>query len=228
MRLECPDGCHNYDTIGTQATGTALDVEEFLHPHVSPEPGLRQHKAIRPDELERNAVCNNGGVALCDVREWSAMNQHGGALEGLHQCGLHAILHEHCHGTCTPNILRRDVLASLALCNHNLPNALPEVLQVRCKGQDGHAFTGYSDIVSGFPGNALLRWPLSNCDLPQITVVGVHNSTPCDCVWVNVQACKPALLLLRQVKGVRLGDAKLGKALQHWRGEVARTAIVSG
>ena len=62
-----------------------LDVEELFHADVCAEAGLGDDEAVLANELEGNLVRQDGGVAVGDVGEGTAMHEYRSALHRLHE-----------------------------------------------------------------------------------------------------------------------------------------------
>ena len=81
MHLKGTGSCNNDSSIGLEPAGSAFDVAELLHAHVGAEATLSENVSSTAGfvaffcacELERNAVSEDGRVAMGDVGEWSSM-----------------------------------------------------------------------------------------------------------------------------------------------------------
>ena len=93
VELERAYRAHEHGERGTQARGAALDVEELLAAHVGAESRLCKDIAVLTDELESELISDDRGVAVGDVGKGPAVDEGGGALEGLH-CRRHKCIHE--------------------------------------------------------------------------------------------------------------------------------------
>jgi hypothetical protein len=97
--------------VGDQPAVAALDVEEFLHADVGAEAGLGEHVALRPDQLERDLVGDDRGVAVGDVGKRPGMDERGRAFQRLHQVGLDGVLHQHGQRARAADVLGGDRVA---------------------------------------------------------------------------------------------------------------------
>ena len=89
MILERADGRNDDDSVGVEARGAALDVEELLGAEVGGE-------ACFGDGIVAQAHCGLSGLdgvaAMSDVCERAAVDERGSAFERLDHVGLDGIL----------------------------------------------------------------------------------------------------------------------------------------
>ena len=99
------------DRVRPDVPEPAHDVHELLHPHVRGEAALGDD-VVR--ELQRDAVGDEGVVAVRDVRERPAVHERRLALERLHEVRLDRLLQQHRHRAGRADLLRGDRLAAAA------------------------------------------------------------------------------------------------------------------
>ena len=83
MHLERASGSDDDGRVGFQTANAALDVAELLHTHVGAEPALGEDvpdavggvAVFGTGEFERDAVSEDGGVAVCDVGEGAGVDE---------------------------------------------------------------------------------------------------------------------------------------------------------
>jgi len=94
VHLEGTNGSDNDGAVGLEARSAALDVEELLATNISTEASLGDTETVLTNEPQRHLVSNDRAVTMGNVGKRASMDEHGGALEGLHQSGLDGVLHE--------------------------------------------------------------------------------------------------------------------------------------
>ncbi len=165
------------DRIGSQVADAAGDVEELLHPHVRREPGLRDDVVA---ELERDPVGDEGVVAVCDVREGTAVDERGLALQRLDEVRLDRLLEHDRERTCGAELLRGHRLAVVRLADGDLPEPLAQVGEVARHRDHGHDLARRGDVEAGLPRVAVRLAPEAGDDVPQRAVVHVQAAPPGD------------------------------------------------
>lgn len=186
VHLESSDGCDNDDSVGLKARSAALDVAEFLHTDVSTETSLGDDVAIvvlwlallNASQLERDFVSKDRRVAVGNVGEGAGMNEDGCAFESLHQVWLNGVAHEDGERASDADVVGSDGLALLAVGADHLAEAALHVGQVVAERQDGHAFTGDSNVKSSVAGEALLGGRLTNGGFAEVAVVDIKHTVP--------------------------------------------------
>ena len=87
--LERADGRNDDDSVGVEARGAALDVEELLGAEVGGEAGFRDGVVA---QAHRGLSGLDGVAAVGDVCERAAVDERGSAFERLDHVGLDGIL----------------------------------------------------------------------------------------------------------------------------------------
>eukprot|EP00035_Acanthoeca_spectabilis_P035542 m.35226 g.35226 ORF g.35226 m.35226 type:complete len:650 (-) comp7421_c1_seq1:1008-2957(-) len=191
----------------------ALHVEELLHSNVRPKAGFGHHKPIRSNQLERDLVGHDRRVSDRNVGKRPGVNENRGALHRLHQRWVHRVLEENRQRPCDPKVVSRHRVALLVRGKHHAPQPVLKVLRIRREREDGHELRRHRYVKLRLSGSPLLRRTLTDGDLAEKTVVGVHHPAPRDCRLVNVEPGKLCLLLGGELSRVGLLDPKLAKAL---------------
>ena len=93
--LQRPNGGHDDHGRGLQPRQAALDVQELLGAQVRAEARLGDGVVRQP---QGHLGGHDGVAAVGDVGEGSAVDEGGGALQGLDQVGLQRVLQQRRHG----------------------------------------------------------------------------------------------------------------------------------
>ena len=180
-------GAHGDDEhccVGLQAGDAALDVEETLRTHVGTEASLGNHVV---GVLQANVVGDHGGVTGCDVAEGARVNQCGGVLQSLQQVRVDSVCQDDGHCAVSLQVGCGDGLAVVVQANHNLCQALAQVLEGGCQRENHHDFGGAGDVETGLAGHAVHAFAQAHDDVAQGAVVHVDDSAPLDCARVDAQ-----------------------------------------
>ena len=100
VHLERANGRHHNHHFWNQPGVSAFDVEEFFHPDIRAEAGFGDDEAVLADEFERNFICQNRRIPVCDIGKRSRMNENGRSFQRLHQRGFDGIFHQHGERAC--------------------------------------------------------------------------------------------------------------------------------
>jgi hypothetical protein len=115
------------------------------------------------------------------------VDEHGLALEGLHQVRLERVLHDHRHRTGHPEILGRDRLARTALRHHDPAEARTQVVQIAREGEDRHDLRCGRDDERALAGDPVGPTPEAHDRVPQLAIVDIERPRPRDRRGVDVE-----------------------------------------
>ena len=180
-------GAHSHDQhcgVRLQAGDAALDVEETLGTHVGTEASLGNHVV---GVLQAHVVGNHGGVTGCDVAEGAGVNQGRGVLQSLQQVRVDGVGQNHGHCAVSLQVGRGDGLAVVVQANHDLCQALAQVLEGGCQRENHHDFGGAGDVETGLTDHAVHAFAQAHDDVAQGAVVHVDDAAPLDCARVDAQ-----------------------------------------
>ncbi len=127
MHLQGTDGRHEHSAGRLDPRLAALDVDEFLTAEIGAKSRFRDH-IIR--ELERGGGGQHGVAAMRDVREWSAVNEGGSALQRLHQIGRDRILQQRGHGAVRLQIARAHRFAVASVADDDIGQAILQIVEI--------------------------------------------------------------------------------------------------
>jgi hypothetical protein len=130
---------HDDHGIRGQSANPALDVAELFHAHVGTKATLGENISDVPRrvalfctyELQRDAVGQDGRVAMSDVGEGPSVYKDGCALECLHEVGLDRVFQENRKSAANTEVVGRDSVAMLARRDYHCAKTLTHVLQTR-------------------------------------------------------------------------------------------------
>ena len=125
--LQGPDSSHHHHAGRGQPRHAALDVQELLSPQVRAEPGLGD--AVIP-QLQGQAGGPHGVAPVGDVGEGPAVHNGGGALDGLHQVGVHRVPEQGGHGPVGLDVPGVHRLAVVGVGDEHVPQPLFQVFHV--------------------------------------------------------------------------------------------------
>mmetsp|Transcript_48218 Transcript_48218/g.121354 ORF Transcript_48218/g.121354 Transcript_48218/m.121354 type:complete len:586 (+) Transcript_48218:36-1793(+) len=223
VHLERTHSHHQHGSVWHQTTVATLDIEELFGSDVSTETSLRHHEAIFTNQLESNLVRQNRTVSMSNVGKRSSVHKHWSTFESLHQVWHDGILHEHSECTGHTQIITRDRFTGTTASNHHGAETFAHIHQGGSQRKHSHDFTGNSNVKVGFTGVTGFRRTLTDGDLAQETIVGIHNTLPGDSLRIEIQTNKLGNLLRSEVIRVGLVNAELGQTFEHDRRKGART-----
>ena len=122
-----------------------------------------------------------------DVGKGPAVHNGGGALDGLHQVGVHGVPQQSGHGALGFDIAGVDRLAGVGVGDEDVPQALFQVVHVLGQAQDGHDLGGHGDDKAVLPGHAVDFAPQADDDVPQGAVVHIQAALDLDAPGVDAQ-----------------------------------------
>ena len=174
-QLEGLDGGHQHDAGGGQSGRAALDVHEFFGPQVGAEAGLGDHVV----GVGQGGLGGDDAVAAVgDVGKGPAVDEHGGALQGLHQVGLDGLLQQGGHGPLGVDVPGVDGVAVHVVGHGDVAQALLQVGQIFGQTEDGHDLGGRRDVEARGHGQAVLFLSKPGDDAAQVAVVDVQTPPP--------------------------------------------------
>ena len=182
--FNCANRRHDHGGRGPQARFAALDVDELLRAEVRAEAGFGDH-VIR--ELHRRARRDHGVAAVRDVGERAAVDEGGIVLERLHEVRLDRVLQEHRHRAMRLEVAGEHGLLVARVADHDLAEALLEIVERGGQAEDRHDLGGDHDVESVLARIAVARAAEAHCDVAQGAVVHVHHSPPRDAPHVDSQ-----------------------------------------
>ena len=91
MHLKGTSSSNNDNSVGSQATNTALDVAELLHAHIGSESGFSDHIAftirritlLRSSQFQGYSISKNRRVSVRNVGEWTGMHEDRCSLQDI-------------------------------------------------------------------------------------------------------------------------------------------------
>ena len=175
---------NHHNRIGLQAGKAALDVQELLCAQVGAEAGLGNAVVAQG---KAHVGGHDGIAAVRDVGEGAAVDERGGAFQGLHQVRLQGILQQGGHGAFGVQVMRSDGLVFAGVSHHDTAQALLQVGDGGCQAEDGHNLGGNRDIEAVFARHAVGLAAQAAHDVAQLTVVHVHHALPGDAAHVDAQ-----------------------------------------
>ena len=175
MEFQSPGGGHEYGEFRVNTHLPAFDVDELLRSEVGSESRFR-HGILTGAESE---FCGHDGVAsMCDVGEWSAMDDSRSVFSGLNEVGLEGILEQCDDASGDAQFLQCEFRTVHPVAEQDVVDSPSEVLDVGGEAEDGHDFRGWGDVESRFADDAVGCRTESGDDVPEISVVDVHHPFP--------------------------------------------------
>ena len=181
------EGAHGGDDDhggGLEAGEAALDVEELLGTQVGAETCLGDGVVAG---LHGKGGCLDGVATVGDVGEGAAVDEGGGALQGLDQVGLEGVLQQGRHGAFGLEVVGGDGLAVVGVAHDDAGQALLEVGDGGGQAEDGHDLGCDGDVEAVLAGHALLVSAQAVHDVAELAVVHVDGALPGDLLGVDAQ-----------------------------------------
>src|SRR5437867_1865778 len=170
--------------IGPEPALAAYEVHELLAAEVRAEPRFR-HDDL--PETQGQAVREDAAVPVRDVRKRPAMNERGGAFEGLHQVRQKRVFQEDRGRTVDSKIADfRGPLSTIERDDDSLESCLQVVDPFR-EAEDRHHLARGRDDEPVFPRHAVLRATEARDDVPELAVVHVEASREQDPRRIDVE-----------------------------------------
>ena len=174
----------DHDSAGANARHAALDVEELLSTQVGAKACLGNGDVAKAHGHTRG---HDGVTAVGDVGEGTAVDKRGRTLERLNQVRLERILKQRSHGALSLEVAGANGLASKAVADDDLAQALLEVVDARGQAQDCHDLGGNGDIEAVLARHALSLAANAVDNMAQLAVVHVDDALPGDALDVNTE-----------------------------------------
>ena len=184
MVLQRLDGRDENHGAGRDPGATAHDVDELLEAHVGSEAALGDDAVA---QLEPETVGDDRVVAVCDVREWAAMDEGRLPLPGLHEVRLQRLLQQHGHRAGGADLLGGHGLALERPADGDRTEALAQVGEVVGDGDDRHHLGCGRDVEARLAWGAVRAPAEPDDDLAQGAVVHVEAAPPADRVRVEAE-----------------------------------------
>ena len=124
---------------------------------------------------------------MSNIGKRSAMNECRHMLQCLHQIWLQRIFHKCRHRTFRMDIPCTNRLIIISVANNNAGKGLLHIFYGRCKTKNSHDFGCNSNIKAAFPGNAIHMSPQTDNDMPERTVIHIHNTVPDHTARINLK-----------------------------------------
>src|SRR5262249_34001191 len=162
---------------------TALDVEELLPAEVEPEPGLGDDVV---GITQRQARRQDAVTAVRDVAEGAAVHEGRHPFHGLHQVRLERVFEDDGHG------VRRLYLAGgyrfffAGETDNDTRQAPDQIGRAAGQGENRHHLGGGGDVEAFLTRHAHEPPAQADDDLPQGTVVHVHDPAPADLPHIEI------------------------------------------
>lgn len=153
------------------------------------------------------------------------MNEDGSTLQGLHEVGLDGIPHQDSEGTANTKVISSDGVAALGAGNNHSTETLTHISKAGAEGQNSHAFTGDRDVEASVTLVSLFGGSIADNNTTEMTIVHIQNTSPSDGLGIDVEAGEAGNLLLGEVIGVGLLNAKLLQAAEHDRRELPLSVL---
>ncbi len=122
-----------------------------------------------------------------DVREGTAVDEGGVALQGLHQIRLQGVLQQGAHGPFGLKVMGGHGLIIIGVAHHDASQALFQVSDGGCQAEDGHDLGGHGDIEAVFPRHPVGLAAQAIHDVPELAVVHIYDPLPGDAAHIYVQ-----------------------------------------
>ena len=122
-----------------------------------------------------------------DVGEGTAVDEGGGALQGLDQIGLQRILQKRGHSALSLEVVGGDGLAVISVGHHHAAQTGLQIGDIRSQAQHGHDLAGDGDVEAVLPGHALHPAAKAVHHVAQLPVVHIHAALPGDLLDVDAQ-----------------------------------------
>ena len=122
-----------------------------------------------------------------DIGKRAAVDKGGVVFQGLHQIGLERFAQQHCHRAVGIEVAGADWLLLAGVADHDIAQALFQVLHARGQAEDGHDFGGHHNVKTVLARVAVAGAAQRDGDVPQRAVVHVHDALPGDAAHVDSQ-----------------------------------------
>ena len=108
-------------------------------------------------------------------------------LERLHQVGRQRVLEQHGHGAVRVQVAGRDRLLLAGVADHDIAQAVLQVLERGRQAENRHHFRGDDDVEAVLARIAVARTAERHHDVAQRAVVHVDHALPGDAAHVDAQ-----------------------------------------
>ncbi len=169
---------------GRKPALAALDVDELLRAEVGAEAGLG-HDVV--GELQRGLRGDDRVAAVGDVGERPAVDEGRVVLQRLHQVGRERVLEQHRHRPVHLQVARAHRLLVARVADHDVAEALLQILQRGRQAEDRHHLGGDHDVEAVLARIAVGRAAERDRDVAQRAVVHVHHALPLDAAHVDAK-----------------------------------------
>jgi hypothetical protein len=185
VHLQGADGGGQNRNVGLEAAEAALDVPELFEADVGAEPGLGD---VVVEQLQADAVGDDGALAHGDVGERSGVHQAGVVLGGAHHGRVDGVAHEGRHGVAHFQIAGGDRFAGFVEGQGDVVEALFQIGQIADHRQDGHTLGTHRDAELGLHGEAVKATADADDDVAQGLGAEVDDPAHLHAGGIDVQA----------------------------------------
>ena len=122
-----------------------------------------------------------------DVGEGAAVDDGRVVLERLHEVRLQRLAQQHGHGAGGVQLARLDGTLAAGVADHDVPEALLEIVQAGREAEDSHHLGGDNDVETVLPRIPVAGAAKGAGDIAQGAVVHVHHTLPRDAAHVDIE-----------------------------------------
>ena len=122
-----------------------------------------------------------------DIGKRAAVDEGRVVFQGLYQVGLERFAQQHRHGAMGLEIACADGLLIAGIADHDIAQALFQVLHAGSQTEDGHDFRGHHNVKTVLARIAIARPAQGHGDVAQRTIVHVHDALPGDAAHIDTQ-----------------------------------------
>ncbi len=188
MHFQGANGGDHHGAGRLQAGGATFDVEEFFAAQIGAEAGLGNHDV---GQFQAEAGGHDRVAAVCDVGERAAMDQRGGAFQGLHKIRGDGVLQQDGHRAVGFQVGGGDVLAVAGLADDHLAQPRLQFGQVLRQAENRHDLGGDGDVEAVLAGEAVGDAAEAAGDAAQRAVIHVEAAAPGDAAGVDTERVPP-------------------------------------
>ena len=195
LHFECFDRCDQHHRIGRQTRFTALDIQELLGTEIRTEPGLGDDVI---GKLQTGLGRHDRITAMRDIGERATMHERWIVFHCLHEIGLQRITQQRSHRTLCVKLAHGDGFVLTRVPQHNVTEALLEILEICRQAEDRHDLGRNRDIKAGFAHHTVMEAAETRCDATQCTIVHINDPTPGNAARIDVQFVIPVHVIVDQ------------------------------
>ena len=158
MHLESVESCNENCEVWFETALAAFDIEKFLSTEISSESRLCNYIFTKGHS---SLGCYNRVAAMCNVSEWTSVDECRSTFCCLDQIWLESSLEKDKDGTSDSKVLDHEWLVVKCVTEKNIVNTSSHICQVCRKTENCHKFRSWGNIESRFCSKSICTWSKS-------------------------------------------------------------------